>query len=75
MQGANFRGTLLIAANLSHADLRKADFIGADLRDADLSHANLDDALFLTQSQINSARGNVHTKIPNFLVRPDHWIK
>lgn len=75
LQGANFRGTLLIAANLSHADLRKADFIGADLRDADLSHANLIDAIFLTQSQINSARGNVHTKIPKFLNRPTHWLK
>jgi uncharacterized protein YjbI with pentapeptide repeats len=75
LQGANFRGTLLIAANLSHADLRKADFIGADLRDADLSHANLTDAIFLTQSQISSARGNVHTKIPNFLNRPTHWLK
>ncbi|WP_099362875.1 pentapeptide repeat-containing protein [Fredinandcohnia onubensis] len=74
LQGANFRGTLLIAANLSHADLRKADFIGADLRDADLSHANLTDAIFLTQSQISSARGNVHTKIPNFLHRPTHWL-
>jgi uncharacterized protein YjbI with pentapeptide repeats len=74
LQGVNFRGTLLIAANLSHADLRKADFIGADLRDADLSHANLSGAIFLTQSQINSARGNTHTKIPNFLDRPTHWL-
>lgn len=72
-KGSSFRGMLMIAANLCHADLRKVDFIGADLRDADLSHANLDGALFLTQSQLNSAKGNVHTKIPEFLERPKHW--
>ncbi|WP_285767415.1 pentapeptide repeat-containing protein [Peribacillus sp. SI8-4] len=75
LQGVSLRGTLMIAANLSHADLRKADFIGADLRDADLSNANLTGAIFLTQSQINSAKGNAHTKIPNFLKKPDHWLK
>ncbi len=75
LQGVSFRGTLMIAANLSHADLRKTDFIGADLRDADLSDANLTSAIFLTQSQINSAKGNIHTKIPIYLKRPDHWIK
>ncbi|EQB35307.1 MULTISPECIES: pentapeptide repeat-containing protein [Virgibacillus] len=75
LRGISFRGTLLIAADLSHADLRKADFIGADLRDADLSHANLADAIFLTQSQINSANGNIHTKIPSFLEKPEHWLK
>ena len=75
LQGCSFRGTLMIAANLSHADLRKADFIGADLRDADLSNANLTGAIFLTQSQMNSAKGNIHTKIPNFLEKPDHWLK
>ncbi|WP_010283773.1 pentapeptide repeat-containing protein [Bacillus timonensis] len=75
LQGINFRGTLLIAANLTHANLRKADLIGADLRDADLRHANLTGALFLTQSQLNSAKGNVHTKIPNYLQRPGHWVE
>ncbi|WP_062106049.1 pentapeptide repeat-containing protein [Bacillus niameyensis] len=74
LQGSSFRGTLMIAANLSHADLRKADFIGADLRDADLSNANLTGAIFLTQSQINSAKGNIHTKIPNHLEKPAHWL-
>jgi uncharacterized protein YjbI with pentapeptide repeats len=74
LQGVNLRGVLLIGANLSHSDLRKADFIGADLRDADLSHANLTDALFLTQSQLNSARGNIHTKIPDYLEKPSHWL-
>ncbi|MEO4055045.1 pentapeptide repeat-containing protein [Solibacillus sp. CAU 1738] len=74
LQGEDFRGTLMIAANLSGSDLRKADFIGADLRDAELSGANLTETLFLTQSQINSARGDIHTKIPSYLEKPNHWL-
>jgi len=74
LKGESLRGTLLIAANLRHADLRKTDLIGADLRDADLSHANLTGAIFLTQSQINAAKGNTHTKIPNYLKKPEHWL-
>ena len=74
LQGEDFRGKLMIASNLSQSDLRRADFIGADLRDADLSGADLSEVLFLTQSQINSAIGDVHTKIPNYLERPRHWV-
>ncbi|WP_221567818.1 pentapeptide repeat-containing protein [Alkalihalobacillus sp. TS-13] len=74
-KGADFRGKLMIAADLSQCDFRKADFVGADLREANLSGANLKDALFLTQSQINSAKGDQHTKIPNYLERPIHWLK
>ncbi|MGE6631834.1 MULTISPECIES: pentapeptide repeat-containing protein [Bacillus] len=53
----------MIAANLSHSNLRRSDFIVADLRDAEISGANLKEALFLTQSQINSARGDDQTQI------------
>ncbi|QUG41773.1 pentapeptide repeat-containing protein [Psychrobacillus sp. INOP01] len=73
LQGEDFRGKLMIASNLRNSNLRKADFIGADLRDADLSGADLTYALFLTQSQINSAIGDIHTKIPNYLEKPRHW--
>ncbi|CAI9391720.1 pentapeptide repeat-containing protein [Niallia sp. Sow4_A1] len=75
LQGEDFRGKLMIAANLSNCDLRRADFIGADLRDANLKGANLGGALFLTQSQINSANGDADTKIPNYLEKPSHWIE
>ncbi|OEF96664.1 pentapeptide repeat-containing protein [Desulfuribacillus alkaliarsenatis] len=74
LQGEDFRGKLMIASNLSQSDLRGADFIGADLRDADLRGADLSEVLFLTQSQINSAVGDVHTKIPSNLERPSHWV-
>jgi len=73
LRGANLRGALLIAADLRDADLRAADLIGADLRDADLGGADLTGSLFLTQTQVNSARGSVRTKIPSALVRPEHW--
>jgi uncharacterized protein YjbI with pentapeptide repeats len=73
LRGADLRGALLIAARLRGADLREADLIGADLRDADLRGADLTGCLFLTQMQVNSAMGDVRTKIPAVLVRPTHW--
>jgi len=74
LRGANMRGAYLIAADLRGADLRKADLIGADLRDADLRGADLTDSLFLTQAQVNSARGDADTKLPKLLTRPAHWL-
>ncbi|MGG0276723.1 pentapeptide repeat-containing protein [Bacillus rhizoplanae] len=73
LRGANLRGAYLIAADLRGADLRAADLIGADLRDADLSGADLTESIFLTQVQINSAKGDARTKLPHLLSRPTHW--
>ncbi|AZS74126.1 hypothetical protein DDE74_27075 [Streptomyces lydicus] len=73
LRGANLRGAYLIAADLKGADLRTADLIGADLRAADLSGADLTDALFLTQSQLNAAKGDAATELPRTLSRPAHW--
>ncbi|KRF38020.1 pentapeptide repeat-containing protein [Paenibacillus sp. Soil787] len=73
LRGANLRGACLIAANLRGADLRVADLIGADFRDADLSGANLTDSIFLTQAQLNAAKGDGDTKLPPSLTRPMHW--
>ncbi|MDF2646281.1 MAG: hypothetical protein K0Q73_2086, partial [Paenibacillus sp.] len=75
LRGANLRGAYLIAANLKGADLRVADLIGADFRDADLSGANLTDSIFLTQAQLNAAKGDGNTKLPPSLTRPTHWSK
>jgi uncharacterized protein YjbI with pentapeptide repeats len=74
LRGADLRGALLIASNLREADLRVTDLIGADLRDADLSGANLTGSIFLTQAQVNSAKGDFNTKLPPSLTIPDHWI-
>ncbi|MFY4719725.1 pentapeptide repeat-containing protein [Streptomyces sp. LaBMicrA B280] len=73
LRGATLRGAYLIAADLTGADLRDADMIGSDLRDADLSDADLTGAFFLTQPQLNAARGNTATKLPTTLNRPGHW--
>ncbi|MEU8033174.1 pentapeptide repeat-containing protein [Streptomyces sp. NPDC049099] len=73
LRGASLRGAYLIAADLTGADLRDADMIGADLRDADLSDADLTGAFFLTQPQLNAARGNTGTRLPASVTRPAHW--
>lgn len=73
LRGASLRGAFLIAADLSDADLRHADLIGADLRDADLSGADLRGALFLTDPQLEAARGDRSTRLPSARTRPAHW--
>ncbi|WP_138494224.1 pentapeptide repeat-containing protein [Paenibacillus pinistramenti] len=69
----SLRGAYLIAADLRGADLRSADLIGADLRDADLRGADLTGSLFVTQAQLNAARGDAATKLPVGVSRPAHW--
>ncbi len=49
-------------------DHRAADLMGADLRNADLT-----ESLFLTQSQLDAAKGDNDTKLPPPLTRPTHW--
>lgn len=73
LRGANLRGALLIASDLREADMRVTDLIGADFRDADLSGADLTGSFFITQAQINSAKGDTKTKLPHSLRIPDHW--
>lgn len=73
LRGANLRGAYLIAADLRDADLRGADLIGADFRDTDLRGANLTESIFLTQAQINAAKGDDYTKLPPSLSRPEQW--
>lgn len=73
--GEDLSGALLIAADLKEVDLSGADLIGADLRDADLKMADLSKSLYITQAQINSAKGDSNTKLPITLVRPSHWEK
>ncbi len=73
LRGANLRGAWLIGADLRRADLRWADVIGADLRGADVGGADMSGALFLTQFQVNAARGDARTALPDALSRPSHW--
>ncbi|MFE7915696.1 pentapeptide repeat-containing protein, partial [Bacillus mobilis] len=54
-------------------NLRGADLIGADFRDADIRGADFTNSIFLTQVQINAAKGDTHTKLPKMLSRPSYW--
>ena len=71
--GRDLSMVLLIAANLRGCSLRGTSLLGADLRDADLSGADLSECVFLTQGQVNGARGDEKTKLPPALRRPEHW--
>jgi uncharacterized protein YjbI with pentapeptide repeats len=73
LRGANLRGAYLIGADLRGADLTMADLIGADLRGADLGGADLTGSIFLTQSQVDAAKGDLGTGLPPSLTRPTHW--
>ncbi|GAB2996981.1 pentapeptide repeat-containing protein [Amycolatopsis acidiphila] len=74
LRGASLRGAYLIGADLRAADLRAADLIGADFRGADLRGADLTGSIFLTQAQLNAAKGDAATKLPAPLTRPAHWV-
>jgi Pentapeptide repeats (8 copies) len=73
LRGANLRGTYLIGADLRGADLRLADLLGTDLRGANLGGADLRDSIFLTQFQVNAAKGDAATQLPQTLTHPPHW--
>lgn len=73
--GADLRGAYLIAADLRDSDLSGADLLGADLRDARLDGADLSKALYLTQPQLNAARGSRATLLPSDLATPPHWTR
>jgi hypothetical protein len=73
LAGADLIGKDLRQTPLRGAVLRGAYLIGADLRGARLDGADLRDALFLTHSQIGSAKGGPGTLLPERLDRPPHF--
>ena len=73
LRRASLRGALLLGADLRGPTSRAADLTGADLRAADLRGADLRGALFLTQAQLDSARGDAGTRVPDARRRPAHW--
>ncbi len=75
LRGADLWGAVLCSADLSGADLRWADLMGADLGGANLADARLSAAIFLTQSQLELAKGNARTILPESLQTPAHWTK
>ena len=68
----------LVRSKISNKKLGKkfkrgSDLIGADFRDANVSGADLTGSIFLTQAQVNAAKGNMQTKLPASLRMPEHW--
>jgi uncharacterized protein YjbI with pentapeptide repeats len=74
LRRASLRGAYLIGTNLAGADLRLADLAGADLRGAQLAGADLSSSLFVTQAQLDAARGDARTKLPPARRHPAHWL-
>ena len=73
MSGLDLSMKLLIAANFDSCTFDGTVFLGADIRDANFSYADLSEAVFLTQGQVNSAKGNRNTKLPKNLNYPVTW--
>ncbi len=82
---ANLSNTNLFGANLEYSDLRKSNLEGADLDGANLEEADLKDASLvgadlsesgrLQQEQIDEAKGDKKTKLPEDITRPESWDK
>ena len=73
LRDGSLRGAYLIGADLRGVDLGTADLLGADLRAADVRGADLRRVLFLTQPQVDAARGDAATRMPTALRRPSRW--
>src|SRR5215203_5286152 len=73
LDNVNLRGVDLSDADLNHAYLANADLSGATLSDADLNHAELQTVTSLTQEQIDEAKGDERTQLPEGLQRPANW--
>lgn len=75
LSGHDYSMCLLMAADFKGCTLDQTNFLGADLRDADLRNTDLSHSYFLTQGQINSAKGNPATKLPIYLNMPGSWLR
>lgn len=73
LSALDLRGAFLAGADLRAARLELTDLLGADLRDSDVRGTELKGALFLTQSQVNAARGDHATTLAQRLQPPAHW--
>jgi uncharacterized protein YjbI with pentapeptide repeats len=69
----NLDGANLTDANLTDVNLSGADLSGASFSWADLSGSDLSGALNLSQQQVEVARGNEETKLPDHLKLPASW--
>jgi len=73
LNAKDFSMAFMIAANLEGCSLQGTNFLGTDMRDANIKNSDLSSCVFLTQMQINSAKGNSNTKLPKNLSQPISW--
>ncbi len=73
LDGKDFSMSFLIMANLEGCSLKGTNFLGADLRDTNIQNTDLSESIFLTQMQVNAARGNKATQLPKHLTKPTTW--
>ena len=69
----DFSFQLMIAADFEGCSFHECILLGADTRDANFQNADLSTARFLTQHQVNCAKGNLKTKLPAHLDAPVTW--
>ena len=69
----DFTMTFLIGSKLESCKAHYTNFLGTDLRDVSIKNTDLSESIFLTQFQVNSMLGNVHTKLPEGLTYPIQW--
>ncbi|MEO0497711.1 MAG: pentapeptide repeat-containing protein [Pseudomonadota bacterium] len=67
LRHASLRNANLTNTNLSGADLSGSDLRGAILENADLRGANLTAVKNLTAEQLQSAKVDAHTRLPDYL--------
>jgi len=70
--GATRRPDIRHSANLSLTQLRGTGFSGAEVSHANFQYADLSGSN-ISQSQANSAKGNVRTILPHGMSPPAHW--
>ena len=68
LTGADLSGAYFLSSDLSGADLTGAKLNGAHLKGADLSRVRN-----LTQAQIDTAKGDLSTKLAEGLRMPESW--
>lgn len=73
LSGFDFNMKPLIASDFHNCKLKGATFIRTDTRDANFDGADLREAVFLSQGQINAAKGSRRTKLPKHLKYPVTW--
>lgn len=57
-----------------YAKFKGANFEEANLKNANLEEADFSEAINLKQEQIEQAKGDETTKLPDYLKMPEHWI-